>query len=226
MPNKLDIINKKFSRLMPIECIGKNKWKQKIYLCKCDCGRKIIAIGSNLKSRNTKSCGCLLVENINKNRKPNIKHGHAKNGENSKTYIAYRNMIQKCINPNSRAYKNYGARGISICGRWLPENNGFINFLKDMGEIPEDKSLDRIDNNKLINSYSPENCKLSTRKEQMRNTRRNHVVAYNGKEQCISALAEEHNIDAGLLRTRIFEYGWSVEKALITPVRKRNKNAY
>jgi hypothetical protein len=43
-------------------------------------------------------------------------------------------MIQRCTNPNTKAFKNYGGRGITICDRW---RQSFEAFLADMGEPPE-----------------------------------------------------------------------------------------
>lgn len=74
-------------------------------------------------------------------------------------------MRQRVNNPNSYDYKYYGARGIKICDRW----NEFVNFYADMGDKPEGKSLDRIDND---GDYTPENCKWVTHQEQIRNSRK------------------------------------------------------
>jgi len=74
-------------------------------------------------------------------------------------------MLQRCNNPNHSHYKYYGGRGIKVCDRWL---ESFENFYEDMGERPEDLTLDRIDVNK---GYYPENCKWSTRSEQNSNKR-------------------------------------------------------
>jgi hypothetical protein len=85
----------------------------------------------------------------------NKKHGHIhrKNGKkiSSKTYMVWATMKQRCFNPNNKKYKNYGARGITVCERWLD----FNNFLEDMGEKPEGYSIERIDVNA---NYDPSNC--------------------------------------------------------------------
>jgi len=79
-----------------------------------------------------------------------------------RTYNSWRCLRQRCDNPNNPDYHNYGGKGITYCDRW----NNFHNFLKDMGERPLGKTLDRIVNTK---GYSPDNCKWSTPKEQAEN---------------------------------------------------------
>ena len=56
-------------------------------------------------------------------------------------------MVQRCTNPNLRAWKNYGGRGITVCDRWKK----FPAFLADMGECPPGLTLDRIDTDKGTN---------------------------------------------------------------------------
>jgi hypothetical protein len=76
-------------------------------------------------------------------------------------------MKQRCLNPNSASYELYGARGITICDRWLGEN-GFVNFLSDMGPRPEGTSLDRIN---VMSGYSPANCRWADSATQHANRR-------------------------------------------------------
>lgn len=118
------------------------------YICPA-CGNLFVARRDNVRSGNTKSCGCL--------KKP---HGMWE----SSTYISWEQMKQRCLNEKAPNYPLYGGRGIKICQEWLD----FKNFYKDMGDRPLGKSLDRINNN---GDYEPSNCKWSTRSEQQKNKR-------------------------------------------------------
>ena len=88
------------------------------------------------------------------------KHGHYK----TSTYRVWSGARNRCFNPKNKDYKNYGARGISMCERW----NKFENFLEDMGEKPINLTLDRINNE---GNYEPGNCRWATLSQQRRNQR-------------------------------------------------------
>lgn len=209
----IDLTGQRFGRLVVNKIMSKDKNNKIMWLCGCDCGKETVVRGSDLKNGKVRSCGCLHDEG---NR---LKHGHS----GTKTYKAWYDMKRRCNNKRHRHYKDYGGRGITVCPRWSDKINGYQNFLKDIGEIPEGKELDRIDNNKLINGYSPENCKLSSRKEQTRNTRKNIKYNFNNKIQCVSALAEDNNIHKSTLTHRLNKLKMSIEEALTKPIRKHKK---
>lgn len=57
-------------------------------------------------------------------------------------------------------------------------------------------------------------------KEQMRNTRVNHLLTYNGETKTMADWSEITGIKYNTLKQRINKYGYSVERALTTPVLK------
>jgi hypothetical protein len=208
-----NLIGKRFGRLSPMKYAGKNKWGKSLFLCKCNCGKEIIVTENNLKTGNTKSCGCLQKIIVSKTGKSNKLHGHAKNNKISKIYRTWNQIMQRCNNPKNKGYKSYGGRGIKICKRWLK----FENFLEDVKGIPKDLTFDRIDNNR---GYSPNNWKLSTMKEQNRNKRNNIYITFNNKTQLLLEWAEELDIPYATLYYRIYKLKWAIGRALTTTVRK------
>lgn len=196
-----------FGRLTAVRFDHWDKWGCQLWLFKCDCGIEKVIRVKNVKSGNTKSCGCLFDTVKTINGKKNITHGMRK----TITYNTWAGMIQRCLNENHPKYKDWGGRGIKVCPEWLGAN-GFENFFDDMGERPEGKTLDRIENDK---GYCKSNCRYATPKQQSNNRRSNHLLTYGGKTQTITRWAEELCINPSTLKMRIYS-GWSIERALST----------
>jgi hypothetical protein len=88
-----------------------------------------------------------------------------------RAYESWAEMIKRCYNPNCEKYKDYGARGITVCEQWVTNTYkgfGFKVFLTEMGERPEGRQLDRIDNSK---GYCKENCRWATPTQNAQNKR-------------------------------------------------------
>ena len=179
------------------------------WLCKCKCGNISYVDYHSLTKGLSKSCGCLGVINKKKFKYPT-----------NKTLTAIKS---RCYNKNNKRYTRYGERGIFVCDEWNCGSLGFKNFYKWSlsNGWKEGLTIERIDINK---GYSPENCKWITLAEQALNTSRNHFITYKGETLTISQWAKKLNIKEKTLSGR-FCNGWSIEKAIETPVKKRNKKS-
>ena len=162
-----NLINKKFNRFTIIS-FSYMKNGQSYWNVKCDCGNMRIVQAGNLKTGNSKSCGCWRRDYQKEKR---TTHGLS----NSRLYYIYISMKQRCLNPNHPAYKDYGGRGIKVCDRWLDED-GFIHFFEDMGPEYERRiangekiSLDRWPD--VNGNYEPGNVRWALSKEQNQNMR-------------------------------------------------------
>jgi len=114
-------------------------------------------------------------------------------------YNAWKSMIARCSNPNAKAYKDYGNRGIIVCERWVVKAQGFKNFVADMGEKPQGYSLERIDNN---GNYEPSNCKWASKTEQQRNQRTTRKITIEGKTYIAAELAEKYGFKTDTIMNR------------------------
>jgi hypothetical protein len=215
-----DEVGSKFGRLT-IVAYAEGGHPRKV-VCRCDCGVVKTILRASVITGNTSSCGCLNLDKIRERNKANKKtHGLSK----TKLYSVWHNMHRRCYNPTAKDYKHYGGRGIKICDRWQkPAEFGFFNFKEDMeGSYSDELEIDRIEVN---GDYSPDNCKWSTRSQQVINRRSGeggfNAKFYTYKDQtlCLSEWARVSGIKLSTLSGRL-RTGWDFEKAITQPLRNK-----
>lgn len=165
----INLVGEKYGRLTVIEFVKLEKHKT-YWKCICDCGLTVIATGNNLRSGNTKSCGCLRREMTAEQGKANTKHGESHDNR-SRLYTIWCGMRQRCNNPHRDAYPLYGGKGVKLCKSWedyqvfktWAESNGYADSL----------CIDRIDPSK---GYAPENCRWITASENTARANKNHTT--------------------------------------------------
>ena len=203
----IDLTGQQFARLTVLSR-APNSGKGTAWHVQCVCGNSLIVPSTHLRTQHTKSCGCLSRE-ITRTRATT--HGMTGGGKPTPTYLSWQNMRRRCLNPDEPGFQNYGGRGITICARW----QNFAHFLADMGERPPGPySLERRNNHK---GYSPNNCYWATRTEQNNNKRSNVRLTYHGITLNLTQWAERVDISQSALFARI-QRGWSIERALTTPL--------
>lgn len=209
------VVGEKYHRLTILS--GETRGGRPRAFCRCECGTEKWVILRNLRTGHTRSCGCLMREVAVRTGATSKKHGHARTYHQTPTYRTWSHIIARCEKPSATEYRNYGGRGIRICDRW---RKSFPAFLEDMGQKPSRRhSIDRVDPN---GHYEPGNCRWATAKEQQRNRRYNHVLTLGERSQTIAAWAEEIGTGWTTIRARL-ERGWSVAKALQTPIGKYSR---
>ena len=208
----IDITGQKFGRLVAIKATEGRSKKGVLWLCQCDCGNTKLVASTHLRCGSVRSCGCLKEELRGKNFK---KHG----GSRTRLYRIWKQIHTRCNNPNSINYKDYGGRGINLCEEWKNDFSSFLDWSTSNG-YAENLTIDRIDND---GNYCPENCRWVTNKKQQNNKRSTVFIEYDGQKHSLSEWAEIIGVTRNALWKRLFVEGWSIERALTTPLTVRNK---
>lgn len=161
-PRKVDLTDHVFGRLSVTGVSGKDKYGHTLWRCVCECGKQVYVTTGNLSQGRTKSCGCW-----NRERTSNLLKTHGESNK-SRLYFIWKNMRQRCLNPNNPRFKDYGARNITVCDEWLKSYELFRDWALSHG-YEERLTLDRVNNDQ---GYSPSNCRWATYKEQNNNRRK------------------------------------------------------
>jgi hypothetical protein len=164
MPKTIDITGRTFGRLTVIGNGGRDRWGKRLWHCRCSCGGETLATARNLKIGHTKSCGCWRRDSA-----VNVKTIHGQSY--TRLHGIWSGMLQRCVNPNVKAFSRYGGRGIRVCEDW----HSFVKF-RDWAVAngyQDDLAIDRIDND---GNYEPTNCRWETYAAQSRNQPQNRAV--------------------------------------------------
>lgn len=187
-----NLTGQRFGRLTVESFSHKDRHGQFVWNVLCDCGTRKQVARSNLMG-NTKSCGCMKRE-----RDATRLRTHGLSG--TKTHRVWKSMVARCHIPSATGFNNYGARGIFVCEQW---RNSFLSFLADMGDCPDDMSIERIDVN---GHYERGNCRWATKTEQGAN-KRNNVTFVVDTALTLSQAAEKAGVSYNAMRARR-KRGW------------------
>ncbi|BAQ14673.1 hypothetical protein CBB2_2563 [Clostridium botulinum] len=205
MPKLIDLTGKKFGKLIVIErdySSKRTKW-----ICKCKCGKIKSIQAGHLMSGSTTSCGCYQKE---KAREANKVHGFTKTSLHNR----WKSIKQRCLNPNSQRYKDYGARGITICEEWLDFEKFHEWAIKNGYE--ENLTLDREDNDR---GYCPDNCRWVDYKTNERNRR----ITVKIEDMTLGEIAEKNGFEYKTIVSRYFELLNSKQEITIDKLVRRYK---
>lgn len=155
----LELMGRRFSHL---EVIGKANGKYRfLWLCRCDCGNFVERDSNHLTRSKLSACHkCRPI--IRK--EASTTHGDRQ----SRLWICWQNMKQRCYNRNQKSFQYYGGKGIRVCEEW----QSYVGFKKwamangyKFGLTIERKNSDA--------HYDPSNCEWITQSE---NSRRAHLA--------------------------------------------------
>ena len=203
-----DLSNQRFGRLVAIKPCGKNKYRNVLWLCRCDCGKEHIVPSGKLLQGKSKSCGCyahdLHVAQLEK-------HGITTGGK-PRTFVIWNGMKARCLNPKAVSYKNYGGRGLKICDDWLTFAN-FHNWAVNNG-YQDGLELDRINNDM---DYCPENCRWVSKAFNLGHQRKTRFIEVCSVKLNVTTWCKE----VGLSRTKAYKLLHIGEEAFREEVKKR-----
>ena len=177
-----------------------------VFACRCDCGAEVRRDRQTLIKERDHSCDHCR-------RRSGATAPKGVSGEVE--YKAWAHLIDRCTNPKNKSFGDYGARGITVCDRWLRGDGkmtGYECFVADMGRRPSPElSIERSNSD---GPYSPGNCSWANRTIQNRNRRGLRLVTINGRTLPVSVWAEESGVPYFTLMQRL-KRGMAPELAII-----------
>lgn len=173
------------------------------YHCRCQCGTERVVQANSLKTASSVSCGCYRKEAVSEANGTHRMCGHP-------AYQSWSGMKRRCQDPKLLNYKEYGARGISVCETWQT----FEGFWADMGPSwAPGLTIERNDND---GNYELGNCRWATMLEQAQNKRNSRLLDTPWGAITQSEAARRSGITAQIISSRR-RAGWPPEALLLPP---------
>lgn len=201
------MIGKKFGKLKVV-AKGKRFYQpsgqyQQGWTCVCECGNTKDIRGVHLKSGRVKSCNC---------------NSHGLSG--TKLHTTWRSIKNRCKENYFQSHL-YFEKGIKVCKEWDKSFIAFKDWAMKNG-YKEGLQIDRIDNSR---SYTPDNCRFVTNRENANNRDCSFYIDYKGEKVSLALLLYKKGLSNKYytIRNRIVNLGWNAEKAVDTPIRKIKK---
>lgn len=160
----------------------------------------------------------------------NTAHGHCRGRKMTRHWASWKEMRQRCYNPNNQRYAAYGGAGIRVCEGL----NCFASFTQVLGECPPGLQIDRWPNR--FGSYTCGQCaecvrhgwrlnvRWATPKQNSRNKCNNHVLTFRGITASLAELCDRFNVPYNITKCRL-QRGWPAEKAFFTPQKRSARRA-
>ena len=202
---KISVINKrkpKQSKLTAISYlkphISKSGSVRSVVKCLCVCGKEKNCVVSDLIRGNPLSCGC----SSKRGRKSIYAIG------NAVLYKIWHNMRERCYNPDSVNYKNYGKKGVIVCDEWKNSYESFAYWSLNNGYSPGLQLDKDIKGDGLL--YSPNTCTWVMRLKNMSNKINSVKYDFKGEKLTIPEISRltgvlQSNIKAAIRNGKTIE---------------------
>ena len=213
-PNFKDLTGNTYNSLKAIRLLSERGKNYEIfYECEClICGKLTKVNGNNLTRGQVKTYGDHRVS-------PAKTHGLRKHP----LYNRWTKMRDRCHNPKSKSYEDYGGRGITVQESWRKSFKEFYDYcyaihpdLDELLKLP-DTEIDRIDNS---GDYEEGNIRFTTKKENTNNRRSCIYIELNNEILSLTEAVNKYPVEGlsyDTINARTLN-GWNILEALFTPL--------
>lgn len=179
--------------------------------CRCKCGHETKQILTSIVNGFVENCEECHQQKLKELGIFQKTHGEA----GTPLHRVWAGIVSRC-KYDYDCFRNYSGKGLTVCEEWKTYEN-FRDWALANG-WREGLEIDRIDGNK---GYSPENCRVVTRKENANNRSDNIRLTVFGETKTAAMWSEDPrcpDIAPGMICWRHHK-GWSDEDAVTKPVR-------